>query len=235
MKLSALMDYPDDARHVFYESTMYEMMKQLSEMGASRVYLQYYGDSSYGYFWNHKAPTHREMVQSARNLPNYSKVFSKAARKYGMESVVVMRPQEQGIWHTFSPYYEEVRKYGGIPHTGGDMMITSNFLRKNPELRIKRRTYDIDSDARSRTIGAIKLFKHNNIHTRITKANISIYTSKDNSYYRKYEGEISLEYDTEKAKKDSVEAGFSADYPEKVLTKTGDAIEVIMIRELKKG
>ena len=37
MKLSALMDFPDDALHVFHESTMYKVMERLKQAGVSRV------------------------------------------------------------------------------------------------------------------------------------------------------------------------------------------------------
>jgi hypothetical protein len=232
MKLSALMDYPDDARHVFFESTMYEMMKKLKGIGVSRVCLQYYGDKSYGLFWNHKAPTHREMVETAKNLPDYAKVFVEAAKAYGLETVVIMRPQEQGMWLTFSPYYEESRKYGGIPYTGGNMMITSNFLRRNPELRIKRRSYDIDPDAAARKVCKIRLFKQNNSHTRIRKEDLSLYISDDNSGYRKYKDNFSINYLHKKATGDSVTAKFLPGYPEYILTKTGDEIEVMELSDL---
>ena len=229
MKLSALMDFPDDARHVFFESTMYEMMRKLRMSGVSRVCLQYYGDKTYGYFWNHKAPTNREMVKTAGNLPDYSKVFVEAAKKFGLETVVIMRPLEQGMWQTFSPYYEESRKYGGIAYTGGNMMITSKFLRQNPELRIKRRSYDLDPEAASKQVFKIRLFKHNNKHTRIKKKHISIYVSEDNSHYRKYSKDFTVSYDFAAATRKSVSAKFAPDYPEDTLTDVGDQTEIIEI------
>ena len=232
MKLSALMDFPDDARYVLHERTMYEMMAKLKETGVSRVCLQYYGNSDYGYFWDHKAPTHRGMVETARNLPDYAKVFVEAAKSYGLETVVIMRPQEQGIWLTFSPYYEESGKYGGIPYTGGNMMITSKFLRKNPGLRIKRRSYDLDPDAADKKVGKIRLFKQNDIHTRIEKENIAVYVSGDNSWYRKYEGDFSVNYLISKAERDSVSARFLPGYPEDLLTRAGDRIEVMELSGL---
>jgi hypothetical protein len=232
MELSALMDFPDDARYIFHESTMYAVLERLKKAGVTRVYLQYYGDKSYGHFWDHNAPTHGEMVKTADILPNYSRVFVEAAKAYGMEAAVIMRPQEQGIWLTYSPYYKEARDNPGIPYTGGNIMIASKFLFANPELRIKRREWDLDPDVLKKTVSKIKLYKQNNSHTRIKKENISIYVSRDNSSYKKYQKDFNLEFKTERAQKDSFSAGFKADYPVEVLCQKGDEIEIMELSGL---
>lgn len=229
MKLSALMDFPDDARYIYNESTMYAAMARLKKAGVSRVYLQYYGNRDYGHVWDHNAPTNRGSVETAVNLPNYSRVFVEAAKANGLETVVVMRPQEQGIWLTWSPYYKEARDNPGIPYTGGDIMITSRFLRENPDLRIKRRTWDLDKNALEKVVHTIKLFKQNNIKSRIKKENIAIYVSMDNSNYKKYTGEFNISYSSGYAKKDVMVSGFERDYPIEYLTHEGDPIEVITI------
>ena len=221
------MDFPDDARHIVHESTMYRIMERLSRAGVSRVYLQYYGDKSYGHFWDHNAPTHREMIETADIMPNYSRVFVEAARASGMEAAVIMRPQEQGIWLTYSPYYKEARENPGIPYTGGNIMIASKFLFENPELRIKRRKWDLDPKAIEKQVCKIRLYKQNNSHTRIRKENISIYVSENNSHYKKYNGDFNLDIKTGIAAGDSISAGFKADYPVEVLCKKGDPIEIL--------
>lgn len=154
MLLSALCDFPDDALHIFHESTMYAMMARLKKAGVTRVYLQYYGDRDYGHFWNHQAPSHRGFLETANNLPEHRKVFVAAAKAHGLETVAVMRPQEQGLWLTYSPYYREARDNPGIPHTGGNIMIASKFLFEHPDLRIKRRSWDIDPEAINKTIAS---------------------------------------------------------------------------------
>lgn len=232
MLLSALIDFPDDAAKIYSESTMNKMLEKLKETGVSRVYFQYYGNRDYGHFWDHKAPSNRGTVETANNIPEFSQVFVKAAKANGIEPVAVMRPQEQGIWFTFSPYYKEARENTGIPYTGGKIMIASKFLLENPDLRIKRRTWDIDKDAINKKICSIKLYKQNNIHSRITKKNITIYISKDNANYKKYEGDFTLTYSTEKAKKDVITSGFIINYPTKTITSEGDSIEVITLGNL---
>ena len=232
MKLSALMDFPDDALHVYQESTMYKLMERLKQMGVSRVYMQCYGNRDYGHFWDHNAPWKREMIETANNIPEFNRVFVEAANKYGIEPVAVMRPQEQGIWITFSPFYKEARENPGIPYTGGDIMVASKFLLENPELRIKRRTWDIDPDALSKTICSIKLYKQNNKHSRIRKENIKIFVSQDNSNYIDYKDDFDISFSYEKAKKDVVLSSFNQNYPTETITNSGDKIEVITIGRL---
>lgn len=229
MLLSALTDFPDDALAVYSEDTMHALMARLKQAGVSRVYMQYYGNRDYGHFWDHKAPGREGWLETAANLPEFSRVYVEAAKAHGLEPVAVMRPQEQGLWLTFSPYYKEVRENPGIPHTGGDMMVTSRFLRENPELRIKRRSWDIDRDAVNKTIGSIKLYKQNDVPTRIGKKNITIYVSGNNAHYEPYRGDFRFSVSTEPARKDVVTSGFVIDYPTETITRAGDPIEVITL------
>ena len=209
---------------------MYALMARLKKAGVTRVYLQYYGNRDYGHFWDHKAPSHRNFIETANNLPEHSKVFVEAAKAHGLETVAVMRPQEQGIWLTYSPYYQEARENPGIPHTGGNIMIASKFLFENPDLRIKRRSWDIDPDALNKTIASLKLFKQNKVHSRIRKENLTIYTSPDNANYVKYEGDFSFDYSTETAKREVQTTRFDAvNYAAETITRQGDPIEVITL------
>ncbi len=185
MLLSALTDFPDDALNIYYESTMYQLMERLKSIGVSRVYMQYYGNKEYGYFWDHNAPSHRNTIKTADNMNEFNKVYAKAAKANGLETAAVMRPHEQGLFITYSPYHKEVRENKGLPYIGGKIMIASKFLLENPDLRIKRRTWDIDKEAINKDIHSIKLYKQNNIHSQIKKENIAIYVSGDNANYIK--------------------------------------------------
>jgi len=229
MYLSALTDFPDDAMKVYDEETMHKLMARLKEAGVTRVYMQYYGNRDYGYFWDHDAPIARGTVETARNIPEFSRVYVEAAKAHGLEPVAVMRPQEQGLWQTFSPYYQEAQEQGGIPYTGGKIMITSHFLQENPDLRIKRRTWDLDREAVNKTICSIKLRKQNQVPTRIRKENILIYVSPDNANYEKYQGDFTLSKSIEIAREDVVTSGFEVNYPTETITHAGDPIEVITL------
>lgn len=232
MKLSALMDFPDDASHIYFESTMYATMARLKKAGVSRVYLQYYGNLEYGHFWTHKAPTHRAMVETAKHLPEYSRVFVEAAKANELETAVIMKPQEEGIWLTYSDYYKEARDNPGVPYMGGKVMIASNFLMENPELRIKRKSHDIDPDASKKIVSSIKLFKQNEVHSRIKKENITIYISDNNAHYEEYAGDFSVSFSKSRAGEDIIAGSFKQDYPVDVITAAGDIIEVITISGL---
>lgn len=232
MELSALTDFPDDALKVYHEETMYKMMARLKKAGVTRVYMQYYGNRDYGHFWDHHAPVFRGTVETANNIPEFSRVFVEAAKANGLEPVAVMRPQEQGLWLTFSPYYAEARENPGIPYTGGKIMVASKFLLENPDLRIKRRTWDIDKEAVGKTISTIKLYKQNQIQSRIRKENVTIYVSPDNANYEKYDGNFSFETSKEVAKKDTIISAFEVNYPTETITHAGDPIEVITLGEL---
>ncbi|MBN2557824.1 MAG: hypothetical protein JXB33_03605, partial [Clostridia bacterium] len=177
MKLSALTDFPDDARKLYTKGTMDLMLKRLRQAGVSRVCFQYYGNRDYGYFWDHDAPISRGTVETAGRMPEFSKEYVRAARKYNMETVAVMRPQEQGIWLTFSPFYQEYKEGRGVGCIDGKMLITTKFLQENPHLRVKRRSWDVDPEALDEKVHSIKLKKHNDRHSRIKKENIKIYTS----------------------------------------------------------
>ena len=83
---------------------MYKLMARLKKAGVTRVYMQYYGNRDYGHFWDHHAPTFRGTVETANNMPEFSRVFVEAAKANGLERAAGMRPQEQGLWVTFSPY-----------------------------------------------------------------------------------------------------------------------------------
>lgn len=232
MKLSALTDFPDDARKLYTPETMDKMMKQLKEAGVTRVCFQYYGNKDYGYFWDHDAPMSRACVETADLMPNFSREYVKAAEKYGMETVAVMRPQEQGIWYTHSPFYDSAVNGRTVDCLDGKILISTKFLQENPHLRIKRRSWDIDPDVQEKTIYSIKLKKQNSVHSRIEKENITIYTSADNSYYQAYKGDFDILYSTETAQKDSVLSHFRMNYPSDVITKAGDKIEVMTISGL---
>ena len=97
MKLSALVDFPDDACVEYTPDMVESMISQLSDVGFDRIYVQYYGNREYGWIFNNEAPNYITQNQTSKNMPNYSRVFVDAAKRHGMEAAVVMRPQEQGI------------------------------------------------------------------------------------------------------------------------------------------
>lgn len=234
MKLYALTDFPDDCSTVKYTPEMMDtMIKTLSELGIKRMYYQYYGSLDDGFFWSNVWDKWKAMKETAELTPNMSRVFVDACKRYGLESAGIMRPLEHGHWLEFSPYHKkEFRE--GLPGFGGSSVNPSSFLKKHPEMRIKRRTFDIDGDAESKTVREIKLYKQNNVPTRIKKEDLTVYVSPDNSYYKPIKDDFSFEITAEEAKEDVLIAhgSFSEIYNSELLCKKGDPICVIRLKNL---
>ncbi len=228
MKLYALVDFPDDSLVEYTPDMVDSLVGQLAGYGISRLYFQYYGNADYGWCMNCDAPEREESRKTARNMPNYSRVFVVAAHRRGMEACAVMRPQEQGEWTVYSPYYTRGIR-SGLPHLGGKILIHSEFLRRHPDLRIKRRSWDLDPDAVNRTVAGIRLYKQNDAETRIGKENITIYTSPDNSFYKPYDGDYTVEEGFETAAETIRVSRRIPDYAEETLTEKGARIRVLTI------
>ena len=234
MKLYALTDFPDDCGRVKYTPQMLDsMIGQLAEFGISRMYYQYYGTRDNEGMWTTEWSHWKTMVETAAIMPNMSKVFVDTCRCHGLEVAGVMRPLEHGHWLELSPYHTRGMQ-GGIPGIGGKVINPTSFLRAHPDMRIKRRSYDIDPDACNKTIASIKLYKQNNIPTRIRKENIVIYTSPDNSFYKPYTKDFSFELLEENAREDvRISTGsFKQPYGEKTICRKGDPICVIRLSNL---
>ena len=234
MKLYALTDFPDDCGRVkFTPEMMDSMIRILSEQGIKRAYYQYYGNKDDEYFWSNVWEKWKTMVDTASLTPNMSRLFVDTCKRYGLETAGVMRPLEHGHWLEFSPYHKKEFE-SGLAGFGGSSVNPSAFLKKHPDLRIKRRSFDIDPDAEKKTVSEIKLYKQNNIPSRIRKEDLTVYVSENNSYYKPIKGGFSFEEITEEAKDDVVIAlgSFTAPYGEKTITKKGDPITVIRLSDL---
>lgn len=231
MKLYVLTDFPDDCLEPYTPEMVDSLVKQLAEGGFSRLYYQYYGNQEDEYYWTTEWKGWKGNVQTAKNMPNNSRIFVEACRKYGLETAAVMRPHEQATWCTFSPYHTRGLQ-SGLRTMGGKVLDPSAFLTKHPETRIKRRSYDVDPDAVNKTIASIKLYKQNNIPTRIRKENITIYTSPDNSHYTPYNRDFTFSLSEETAKETVMLSIGTPDYGSKLLTEKGAPIQVITLGDL---
>lgn len=232
MKLYALTDFPDDCIQVTYTPEMLDkLIGKFAECGFSRMYFQYYGNREDEYFWTNKSGRWCGNRTTAEVMPNMSRVYVDVCKRHGMEAACVMRPLEQGNWIFTSPYSAEVAS--DVAVLGGHIVNPSAFLRKNQDLRIKRRSYDLDPNAVNKTIASIKLYKQNNIPTRIQKENITIYTSPNNAYYKPYEKDFSFSITEETAAGDVDQALFTGVYTSKRLCAKGDPISVITLSGLE--
>ena len=230
MKLYALTDFPDDAINGFTPKQMEEFNRIFSEYGVSRMYFQYYGNRDFGWCMNCDLPGREANKKTSELMPNYSRVFVEAAKKYGMEVSAVMRPQEQGLWFVTSPHINRGRT-PGIPHIGGEMLGYAAFTKEHSELRIKRRGWDIDPDAVDKTVGMLKLYKQNDLPMRFGKDEITIYVSDDNADYQPYEGNFSV-IETTEAAEETVYLSKTNPYATEILTPAGAPIRVMTITGL---
>lgn len=232
MKLYVLTDSPDDFLQKYTPKMVDSLVRQLSEYGFSRLYYQYYGNQEDDYYWTSEWKGHKGNVETAKEMPNNSRVFVESCKRYGLECAAVMRPLEQCSWIAFSPYHTRGLQTG-LPTMGGKILNPSAFLRKHPQTRIKRRSYDVDPYAVDKTIASIKLYKQNNISTRIRKENITIYTSPDNAYYKPYNKDFTFTLSEETAKETVVLSVGTPDYGSKLLTEKGAPIQVITLGGLE--
>lgn len=237
MKLGAVSDIWDDLIDGNWTPDTIDMMvKIFREQGVSRLYIQYYGDYSHASLNNSDALGGAQNIKkNSKRLQNYMPLFAEAGKRYGVEIATVMRPLEQGTWFVYSPYYEKKgllpipRTSQGIPYIGGENVVASAFVREHPELRIKRRSWDVDPNAEDKIIASIKLYKQNNVPTRIKKENIEIYTSEDNSFYQKYEGDFTFQTSTERAKETVILGDTAPDYITTFLTEKDAPIQVLTL------
>ena len=232
MKLYVLTDFPDDCLETYTPEMVDSLVRQFSEYGFSRLYYQYYGNQEDSYYWTTEWKGWKGNVETAKIMPNSSRVFVEACKKYGLEAAAVMRPLEQATWIAFSPYHTRGLQ-SGLPTIGGKLMDPTTFLKQHPELRIKRRSYDVDPGAVNKTIASIKLYKQNNIPTRIRKENITIYTSPDNSHYTPYNRDFTFTLSEESAKETVTLSVGTPDYGSKLLTEKGAPIQVITLGNLE--
>ena len=232
MKLYVLTDSPDDFAVKYTPEMVDSLVRQFAEHGFSRLYYQYYGNQEDDYYWTSEWKGHKGNVDTAKEMPNNSRVFVESCKRYGMECAAVMRPLEQCSWIAFSPYHTRGLQTG-IPTIGGKMLNPSAFLRKHPQMRIKRRSYDVDPNAVNKTIASIKLYKQNTIPTRIRKENITIYTSPDNAYYKPYNKDFTFSLSEETAKETVMLSVGTPDYGSKLLTEKGAPIQVITLGGLE--
>ena len=240
MKLSAVCDFPDDVAFGKWSATAVDnLVAALKQQGVSRLYVQYYGNREHGGHFDCDAPGWKAARECSAVLPNYMRAFVESCKRHDMEIAAIMRPLEQGVWTELSPYYEkehllpEPRKKMGVFRLGGENIDASNFVVEHPQMRIKRRSWDIDPNAADKIIGSVKLYKQNNIPTRIKKENITIYTSPDNSYYKEYKDDFTFSVSEEPARATVLHASRRPqDYETVFLTEKGAPVQVLTLGNL---
>lgn len=225
MKLYSLTDFPDDAIVPFTPEMVDSLVSQLADTGVTRM-INYFYD--YGFLFHTDSAHWETQRKTAEQMPDFERVIASTAKKYGLEAASVVKIQEQGIWTVDAPYGDS-KIERGLDHIGGKICGISDFVLQHPELRIKRRSYDLDPDAINKTVTAIKLYKQNDASIRFSKKDITIYTSPDNTYYKPYTGDFTLTESIETAAESTVLSKTVPDYDTELLTLKGAPIRVLTI------
>lgn len=227
MMLSALFDFPDDAGEAVYDkSSLRAMMIKLHETGVRRIYWHWYGDANHDFFWTTPMTPYVKCVKTAQLVPDFNQEIVRLAKEYGLETVGVIRPYETGLSASMPPYgvYQQIDAINALD---GKLLCLTRFVARNPDLRIKRRTYDLDKAVLDRPICSIKLYKADNAPAHITRDDITIYVSNNNTAYKKCETDFSFSVSREAALKDI--HSFGPDYTEPLVTRKGDTVTVITL------
>ena len=115
---------------------------------------------------------------------------------------------------------------GDIPHLGGSLPTSMRFVKDHPDMRIKRRSWDIPANLQKIPICEIKLYKKDGKPTRIKGDNIEIWTSDTNNGYKRKI--VNFEFSEE-----IVPAACDfADFEGKVITETDSPVRVLTLSGL---
>ncbi|NQU09994.1 hypothetical protein HQ590_04330 [bacterium] len=196
--LETLVDFPDDALTCGFPLTpahVDALMARLAALGVRRVIWADYGDGHGGYLMPsgiaRRATTALSFDQNqwhsyARTLDglgNPLRVATEAAHRHGLKIYAYYKPYETGISWLLPAGSPEGREWGRLPQLGGYLTWVDPFVLAHPELRIKRRTDDLDPAVIAAPIHTIRLTKKDAAPTRIRKENLQIWTSDLNCRY----------------------------------------------------
>ncbi|MFC1452073.1 hypothetical protein ACFLSJ_01860 [Verrucomicrobiota bacterium] len=228
-RLDVLVDFPDDCGQGEYtRETVDQLMARVRQMGAARVYWNYYGNADEEmFFWDvpdDKATRNRTATYRALN--GSLGVAVEAAHRHGMQFFAIIKPYETGIASMFHEGTEEERTYGRVPRLGGSMYWVTRFVHENPSKRIRRRTHYVPPDVGTRRVCSIKLYKVDHEPTRIGAENLEIWTNSVNCRYVKRDVPLDLSQSVEPAPCD-VE-----DFEGRILARQGSASRVLTLAGL---
>lgn len=97
------------------------------------------------------------------------------------------KPYETGISLLLPQGSPEARQWGRLLQCGGYVTWIDPFVLRHPELRIKRRTDDIEPGNETAPITSIRLTKKDDAPTRVTAEHLQIWTSNVNYRYTQVE------------------------------------------------
>ena len=222
----ALSDFVDEAsgtKHLISESHLKSLMKLLKGAGIKTLSWGYYADADGG----HLVPKSMQSVTNTyKHLGNPLAVAVKAAHAEGIEVFGYFKPYEMGV-SMVSPFgSREAQEEGHFDLIGGKLVWADPFVAEHPQYCIQHRTSAFPEPNRNKPIASIKLYKHNDQPTRITKDSLQIWVSSNNYQYTRLDVDFDFAQTFEKAKKDVYSLSHG------MITKAGDRVLVLELSGL---
>jgi hypothetical protein len=191
--LSALVDFVDDASEAVYSPEgIFSLVAFLKNMGVSRLYWIHYGDENNEFLWKKGVARFSKCYETIKKVGQPISVAAKAAIQNGMELIALIKPYENGISMVCPMGSPEAEELGGLPHLGGKIPYMMRFVREHPEMRIKRRMDDIPPNVESIPVCLLKLYKSDDLPTRIRQEDIQIWVSDRNYQYQRADIDFDL-------------------------------------------
>ncbi len=197
--LTATVAFPDDCSEVvFTEALLEHLLERMKWMGVRRVYWEYYGDMTRGYW----ATAIRRPAQGGATGVNVSgihpmkqtllnlgeppiNVGARVARKLGLEFYAIIKPYEAG--HSTSEPWGSPRRgqITGLPRIGGISDRSYPWTVRHPEFRLRARERELPRGLDGIAVEAIQLRKLDNSAHSLRAKHLEIWTSANNYDYRR--------------------------------------------------
>ena len=200
--LSATVDFPDDCWHiVFHEDLLAQLIGSLLEMGVRRVYWIYWGRANDG-MWQVFADRMPAVRPTLVNLGEPIAVARRLTHKQGLEFYAIIKPYETGESTTHPEGSAEATRRPGPPHIGGKCTHVDKWTAAHPDLRLRGRRADIPVGLDSIPVERIQLRQRDASPIRIRTENLEIWTSADNTGYRRRDVTYTLSESVEECPRD---------------------------------
>jgi len=199
-------------------------MQILKGAGIKTVSWGYYADADGG----HLVPRSMQSVTNTyKHLGNPLAVAVKAAHAEGIGVFGYFKPYEMGVSMVSPLGSREAKEEGHFELIGGKLVWADPFVAQHPQYCIQHRSSAFPEPNRSEPVASIKLYKHNDQPTRITKDNLQIWVSSNNYQYTRLDVDFEFAQTFEKARKDvqSLSRGR--------ITKAGDRVLVLQLSGLR--
>jgi hypothetical protein len=223
----ALSDFVDEAsgtKHRITKTHLRSLMQILKGAGIKTVSWGYYADADGG----HLVPRSMQSVTNTyKHLGNPLAVAVKAAHAEGIGVFGYFKPYEMGVSMVSPLGSREAKEEGHFELIGGKLVWADPFVAQHPQYCIQHRSSAFPEPNRSEPVASIKLYKHNDQPTRITKDNLQIWVSSNNYQYTRLDVDFEFAQTFEKARKDvqSLSRGR--------ITKAGDRVLVLQLSGLR--